>query len=70
MPYTVNARFDERMELFLKNPTHFSLNNHSVDRVYSGCRSINITGDYRAIFFMKEGVAIFVNVGTHSELYG
>lgn len=33
-------------------------------------RSINITGDYRAIYEVKDGIAYFISVGTHHELYG
>lgn len=69
MPRFINVRFDERLKLFIVDPIHFSLNNHSVGKTYIGCRSINITGDYRAIFYMKDDVAVFINIGTHSELY-
>lgn len=41
---------DERILLFAKNPFHEILRNHSLSGEYNGCRSINITGDYRIIF--------------------
>jgi len=62
--------FCDRIILFENNKFNPILNNHSVEKRFPDCRSINITGDYRAIF--KEGKAnvyIFVNIGTHSELY-
>jgi len=49
---------------------HPLLNNHDVSKVYTGCRSINITGDYRAIFQDEGEIVIFITIGTHSELYG
>ncbi len=70
LPQEVKARFKERRDLFLENPFDPRLNNHSVDRAYPGCRSINVTGDYRAIFSEFVGGVMFVNVGTHAELYG
>ncbi|PIP31366.1 hypothetical protein COX24_04015 [bacterium (Candidatus Gribaldobacteria) CG23_combo_of_CG06-09_8_20_14_all_37_87_8] len=46
------------------------LNNHPLRGNYVDYRSINITGDLRAVFkLINENEAIFVRVGTHSELY-
>lgn len=62
-------RFYERLEIFIKNKYDSILDNHPVDRVYPGCRSIDITGDYRAIFFDDGAVVTFVAIGTHAQLY-
>ena len=48
---------------------HPLLNNHSLGGEYNGCRSINITGDIRAIFYVKTDVVVFINIGSHPELY-
>ena len=46
------------------------LNNHYLGGEYEGCRSINITGDIRAIFYIKQNSdVVFINIGSHSELY-
>jgi mRNA-degrading endonuclease YafQ of YafQ-DinJ toxin-antitoxin module len=45
------------------------LNNHSVDTAFADCRSINVTGDYRAIFHENKETVTFMTIGTHSELY-
>lgn len=65
----LQERFFERMELFLINPHNPILNNHSVDAAYPGMRSINITGDLRALYQPIENLYVFVRIGTHSELY-
>ena len=39
----------QKLELFLKNPFNPLLNNHSLKGRYADYRSINITGDLRAI---------------------
>ena len=62
--------FQERLKLFVYNPFNPSLNNHALKGVYLGKRSINITGDWRALYEEKEGAAYFVTFGTHSQLYG
>jgi mRNA-degrading endonuclease YafQ of YafQ-DinJ toxin-antitoxin module len=34
-----------------------------------GCGSIDITSDWRALYKEHSGVAYFVEMGTHSQLY-
>ena len=69
LPIKIENRFYERLAVFIVNKLHPLLNNHSVDKAFPGCRSINITGDYRAIFQEQDNVVIFVKIGTRSELY-
>jgi len=67
---TIQDHFNERLAIFLKNMFHPLLNNHSVEPTYPGWRSINITGDYRALFEIKDkDIIVFMKIGTHSELY-
>ncbi len=65
----VKIQFKVRRDLFLKDPFHPILNNHPLHGKYEEHRSININGDYRAIYYMKDEVAIFIRIGTHAELY-
>lgn len=60
----------ERIEVFSENPLHPSLRNHQLKGKYKEYRSIDITGDMRALYLQKEHEAIFDAVGTHSQLYG
>lgn len=60
----------ERLHLFLDNPFHPTLNNHALKGKYLDYRSINITGDLRAIYkSVNENECIFVALDTHSNLY-
>ncbi len=68
-PPKLREQFRERLDLFLENKFDPILENHSVERAYPGCRSINITGDYRALFQEEGDVVVFVAIGTHPELY-
>ena len=65
----MQERFYERLELFVQEKFCKVLNNHSVDRAYPNCRSINVSGDYRAVFEDHGEFIIFINIGTHSDLY-
>lgn len=67
----VQKQLEERLNLFTKDPFHPLLNNHELSGKYQLCRSINITGDYRAIYTQEpDGSFVFLIVGTHAELYG
>jgi addiction module RelE/StbE family toxin len=70
LPQVVQKRVQERINLFRTNPFEPLLSNHPLHGHKRGYRSINITGDYRALYEEIDGVAYFAAVGTHSELYG
>lgn len=70
LPDSIQSKVHERLRMFEANKFAPLLNNHSVKKTYPGCRSINVTGDYRAIFYEAGDLVMFVNIGTHSELYG
>lgn len=71
-PEKIQLKFYERVRLFNVDRFHPLLNNHSLSGEYSGYRSINITGDWRALFSEENcGQNInFTDLGTHSQLYG
>lgn len=60
----------ERVEVFSMNPLHPTLRNHALKGKYKNYRSIDITGDVRALYLQRSTEAIFDAVGTHSQLYG
>ncbi len=63
-------QFGERIALFLEDPMHPLLHNHALIGKLRGLRSINITGDIRALYEeITPELAFFVAIGTHSELY-
>ncbi|MBI4038677.1 type II toxin-antitoxin system mRNA interferase toxin, RelE/StbE family [Candidatus Daviesbacteria bacterium] len=69
----IRKSFKERILIFSKNPYDLQLNNHALKDGYKGYRSIDIAGDWRAIYketqIGKEVVAYFVEFGTHVQLY-
>ena len=67
---TLQSKIDKRLVLFRADPSHPILNNHSLTGKYQGYRSINITGDYRAVYEPQgKDAALFVDIDTHSNLY-
>lgn len=72
LPSQVKRKLKERLLLFEQDQFNPILNNHHLKGKYGGYRSINVTGDLRAIYY-KKGVrdtVIFVAIDIHSNLYG
>ena len=62
---------DDKIRLFSADPMNETLNNHALTAEYECYRSINITGDYRALYRMvSKNEAVFVLIGTHAQIYG
>ena len=64
------AKFKKRLEMLFIDEFNPILNNHALKGKYSGCRSINLTGDLRVIYKKRGDMVIFVTVDNHSNLYG
>ena len=64
------SKLTERLKIFGQNQFDPVLNNHALTGRYKDCRSINVTGDLRAIFRKDGENVIFVAIDSHSNLYG
>jgi addiction module RelE/StbE family toxin len=69
-PLEIKEAFREALELFIENPTYKALRNHSLTGQYAGFRSIDVTDNWRALYRQESGRVIFVDIGTHDQLYG
>lgn len=49
-PEKIKNKTKVKLHIFANNPFDTLLNNHALTGRYKGCRSINITGDIRAIY--------------------
>lgn len=66
----IQEKLKERLVIFMEDPYEITLNNHPLHGKYKGYRSINISGDIRAIYkLMEDKLCVFVAIGTHSKLY-
>jgi addiction module RelE/StbE family toxin len=66
----LRQRLQAALRTFGQNPLHPALRNHALRGKYKEYRSIDVTGDVRALYLQREDEAIFDAVGTHSQLYG
>jgi addiction module RelE/StbE family toxin len=65
----LRQKLQNKIAIFSDNPLHTSLRNHALKGKYKEYRSIDITGDVRALYLQQDNEAIFDTVGTHSHLY-
>lgn len=60
----------EQLSVFITDPLDYRLSNHPLTGEWAGCRSINITGDIRAVYKQIDKHTVrFTAIGSHSELY-
>ncbi len=69
LPVKFQDKFDERLKIFSQDSFDPLLNNHGLHGKYRGCRSINVTGDLRAVYEVKEKGVRFLDIDNHSNLY-
>ena len=66
----IRGQFKTKLALFVTNPFDPTLRNHALKGKYLGYRSIDISGDVRALYTVKNDIVIiFGFIGTHSQLY-
>ncbi|MDD4738182.1 MAG: type II toxin-antitoxin system mRNA interferase toxin, RelE/StbE family [Candidatus Pacebacteria bacterium] len=65
----IRNKFKERISIFIFDEFNPILNNHSLRGKYLGYRSINVSGDIRAIYKKRNNVAIFVYIDNYNNLY-
>ena len=69
LPPKVKQKMIERIELFANDPLNSQLRNHSLHTPYKGSYSIDITGDYRAVYVLvNEETAMFTHIGTSRRI--
>jgi addiction module RelE/StbE family toxin len=66
----IKTAFKLRLEVFKGNPFDSRLRNHALKGKYLGYRSIDVTGDVRALYTVRgDTVIIFGFIGSHAQLY-
>lgn len=71
LSFDIKRAFAMRLQIFVKDPHHPLLNDHRLTVDWNGYRSINVTGDWRAVYQpVDANTIIFVDIDTHHNLYG
>lgn len=70
LPINIQKKFKEIRNIFMEDHYNSMLNIRSLRGSYAGKYSFNVTADYRVIFaYESDGVAILIDIDTHSNLY-
>jgi mRNA-degrading endonuclease YafQ of YafQ-DinJ toxin-antitoxin module len=70
LPKKIQDKFYYKLKIFAVDPYLSELNNHLLVGEWSEHRSIDITGDIRAIYRESRDSCVFKAIGTHHQLYG
>jgi|TARA_B100001971_G_C18214690_1_gene553005 addiction module RelE/StbE family toxin len=69
-PREIQNSFKNRFKIFSENPNNPILRNHGLKHKWQGHRSIDVTGNWRAIFYeTNDEWIVFRTIDTHSNLY-
>lgn len=62
-------KFQERVGIFTKDFDDPILKDHQLRGEKSQLRAFSITGNIRVIYFVKDGDAYFIDIGSHNQVY-
>lgn len=63
------SQFTERLALFITGNLGYPLNDHALAGKLSGRRAFSIAGDIRVIYVELEDMIVFLDIGSHSQVY-
>ncbi len=65
-----SKKFFKRLELFINDPFNPSLQTHKLTGILKNMWAFKIDYDLRVVFYFEnDEKAIFVNIGTHNQVY-
>jgi addiction module RelE/StbE family toxin len=62
-------QFSERYQLFLAGERGKPLDDHALSGNLQGRRAFAVTGDIRVVYIELEDQIIFLDIGTHNQVY-
>jgi addiction module RelE/StbE family toxin len=65
----LDKQFRQRLELFIKGELGFPLYDHALVGKLSGKRVFSIAGDIRVIYIELEDHIVFLDIGSHNQVY-
>ncbi|MFA6305118.1 MAG: type II toxin-antitoxin system RelE/ParE family toxin [Candidatus Gracilibacteria bacterium] len=70
LPKKIQEKFENRLEIFIKTPSHPLLKNHTLKGNLLGLRAFSITGDYRVLYRIVDRLTVkLIDIGTHNQVY-
>jgi len=65
----IKKQYNKRLRLFIDNPKHPLLQDHPLRGERLTLRVFSITGDVRVVYTQLGRRVIFLDIGTHNQVY-
>lgn len=65
----LSKKIQNQLKIFTEDPKHPSLRLHKLKGHLNNAWSISIDENYRMLFYVTNGKAIFFKLGTHDQVY-
>ena len=65
----LSKQYDSRYALFCNGERGWPLDDHPLGGDKSGLRAFSITGDIRVVYKETPGAYVFLDVGSHNQVY-
>ena len=66
----LSSQFEARLKLYLQGERGGPINDHALTGKLVGMRAFSISGDTRVIYIETDTDIIFIDIGSHSQVYG
>ena len=63
-------QFEERLRLFMAGERGYPLHDHQLTGKLADLRSFSVAGDMSVIYEELDDAYMFLDIGTHSQVYG
>jgi addiction module RelE/StbE family toxin len=64
------AQYEARVALFMQGIRDTPINDHPLTGTMSGKRAFSITADIRVVYVETNDAFVFIDIGTHAQVYG
>jgi addiction module RelE/StbE family toxin len=65
----LSKQYDKRIDMFIAGHRDVPINDHVLTGDLQGRRAFSITGDVRVVYIEFEDKIIFLDVGSHNQVY-
>lgn len=65
----LRKQFKERLALFIAGELGYPLHDHALTGKLAGKRAFSVAGDIRVIYVELEDAIVFLDVGSHNQVY-
>jgi mRNA-degrading endonuclease YafQ of YafQ-DinJ toxin-antitoxin module len=64
------AQYEGRVKLFASGERGTPINDHALAGTKEGQRAFSITADVRVVYIETPTAIVFLDIGTHNQVYG